>query len=101
MILLYDNDHVPTPPPLFGDEVNLLVIGDTMAWIPAFVVPAIQNLVIGEEDDSNEGNHQFQGEAESGGGEEVARCRSCSVRAELQRDGSDCRSTASTNNRRE
>ena len=98
---MYDNDHVPTPPPLYGHELNLLVIGDTMAWIPAFVVPAIQNLVIGEEDDSNEGNHQLQGEAQRENAPKDDRCRSCPMWPELLCERPDCRHAPRDGDRRE
>lgn len=98
---MHDNDHVPTPPPLYGHELNLLVIGDTMAWMPAFVVPAIQNLVIGEEDDSNEGNHQFQGKAQREDAPKANRCRGCPMWPELLCDRPDCRHAPRDGNRRE
>ena len=98
---MHDNDHVPTPPPLYSHELNLLVIGDTMAWIPAFVVPAIQNLVIGEEDDSNEGNHQLQGEAQRENAPKANRCRSCPMWPELLCKRPDCRHAPRDGDRRE
>ncbi len=98
---MHDNDHVPTPPPLYGHELNLLVIGDTMAWIPAFVVPAIQNLVIGEEDDSNEGDRQLQRKAQRENAPETDRCRSCPMWPELLCERPDCRHAPSNGNRRE
>lgn len=93
-----NNDHVPTPPVMFCDT---LVIGDTMAWIPAFVVPAIQNLVIGEEDDSNEGNHQLQGEAQRESPSKANRCRGCPMWPELLCERPDCRHAPRDGNRRE
>lgn len=98
---MYDNDHVPTPPPLYGHELNLLVIGEKMAWIPAFVVPAIQNFVIGEEDDSDEGDCQFQGETQREDPPKASRCRSCPMWPELLCDRPDCRHAPSNGNRRE
>ena len=98
---MYDNDHVPTPPPLYGHELNLLVIGEKMAWIPAFVVPAIQNLVIGEEDDSNEGNHQLQGKAQRENTPKANRCRCCPMWPELLCERPDCRHAPRHGNSRE
>lgn len=98
---MYDNDHVPTPLPLYSHELNLLVIGDTMAWIPAFVVPAIQNLVIGEEDDSNEGNHQLQRKAQREDPPKANRCRSCPMWPELLCERPDCRHAPRDGNCRE
>ena len=88
---MYDNDHVPTPPPLYSHELNLLVIGEKMAWIPAFVVPAIQNLVIGEEDDKDESNHQLQGKAQREDTPKASRCRGCPMWPELLCKRPDCR----------
>ena len=96
---MYDNDHVPDVPPLFDGELSLLVIGDTMTWIPAFVVPAVQNLVIGEDD--YETDNQLQGETESGSGGEATRCRSCPMWAELLCERSDCRLAPCHSDRRE
>ena len=96
---MHDNDHVPTPPPLYGHELNLLVIGEKMAWIPAFVVPAIQNLVIGE--DSDEGNHQLQGKAQRENAPKTNRCRSCPMWPELLCDRPDCRHAPRHGDRRE
>ena len=98
---MHDNDHVPTPPPLYSHELNLLVIGDVMAWMPEFVVPAIQNLVIGEEDDSNEGNHQLQGEAQRENAPKANRCRSCPMWPELLCKRPDCRHAPRDGDRRE
>ena len=98
---MYDNDHVPTPPPLYSHELNLLVIGEKMAWIPAFVVPAIQNLVIGEEDDSNEGNHQLQGKAQRENAPKANRCRGCPMWPELLCERPDCRHAPRDGDRRE
>ena len=98
---MYDNDHVPTPPPLYGHELNLLVIGEKMAWMPAFVVPAIQNLVIGEEDDSNEGNHQLQRKAQRENTPKANRCRGCPMWPELLCDRPDCRHAPRHGSRRE
>ena len=98
---MHDNDHVPTPPPLYSHELNLLVIGEKMAWIPAFVVPAIQNLVIGEEDDSNEGDYQLQGKAQRENAPKTNRCRSCPMWPELLCDRPDCRHAPRDGNRRE
>ena len=98
---MHDNDHVPTPPPLYSHELNLLVIGEKMAWIPAFVVPAIQNLVIGEEDDSDEGNHQLQGKAQREDTSKANRCRSCPMWPELLCDRPDCRHAPRDGDRRE
>lgn len=86
---MYDNDHVPTPPPLYSHELNLLVIGDVMAWMPAFVVPAIQNLVI--EGDSDEGNRQLQGKAQREDPPKANRCRGCPMWPELLCERPDCR----------
>lgn len=98
---MYDNDHVPTPPPLYSHELNLLVIGEKMAWIPAFVVPAIQNLVIGEEDDSDEGDHQLQGKAQRENTSEADRCRGCPMWPELLCERPDCRHAPRHGDRRE
>lgn len=98
---MYDNDHVPTPPPLYSHELNLLVIGEKMAWIPAFVVPAIQTLVIGEEDDSDESDHQLQGKAQRENASATDRCRSCPMWPELLCDRPDCRHAPCHGNRRE
>ena len=98
---MYDNDHVPTPPPLYSDTLNLLVIGNTMAWIPAFVVPAIQNLVIGEEDDSDESNHQLQGKAQREDASKADRCRGCPMWPELLCHRPDCRHAPRDGSRRE
>ena len=98
---MYDNDHVPTPPPLYSHELNLLVIGDVMAWMPAFVVPALQNLVIGEEDDSNESNHQLQGKAQREDTSEANRCRGCPMWSELLCERPDCRHAPSNGDCRE
>lgn len=96
---MHDNDHVPTPPPLYGHELNLLVIGDTMAWIPAFVVPAIQNLVIGG--DSDEGDYQFQRETEQKNAPDANRCRCCPMWPELLCERPDCRHASSDGDCRE
>lgn len=96
---MYDNDHVPTPPPLHSHELNLLVIGDVMAWMPAFVVPTIQNLVIGS--DSGESDCQLQGEAERKDTPDVNRCRSCPMWPELLCKRPDCRHAPSNGDCRE
>ena len=98
---MYDNDHVPTPPPLYSHELNLLVIGDTMVWIPAFVVPAIQNLVIGEESDEDEGNCQLQGKARREDPPKADRCRGCPMWPELLCERPDCRHAPCHGDRRE
>ena len=95
---MYDNDHVPTPPPLYSHELNLLVIGEKMAWIPAFVVPAIQNLVIGEEDDPNEGNHQLQRKAQR---ENTPKANRCRMWPDLLCERPDCRHAPRDGDRRE
>ena len=96
---MHDNDHVPTPPPLYGHELNLLVIGDTMAWIPAFVVPALLNLRAEEEDREND--NQLQRKAQPTAGEKTTRCRSCHMWPELLCDRPDCRHAPRDGNRRE
>ena len=96
---MYDNDHVPTPPPLYSHELNLLVIGEKMAWIPAFVVPAIQNLRAEEED--HEGDNQLQGEAHRENTPKADRCRCCPMWPELLCERPDCRHAPRDGNRRE
>ena len=96
---MYDNDHVPTPPPLYSYELNLLVIGEKMAWIPAFVVPAIQNLRAEEED--HEGDNQLQGEAHRENTPKADRCRCCPMWPELLCERPDCRHAPRDGNRRE
>ena len=76
---MYDNDHVPTPPPLYGHELSLLVIGD----------------------DSNEGNHQLQGKAQREDAPKANRCRCCPMWPELLCERPDCRHAPRDGNRRE
>ena len=93
----------PVPPPMYGAEIWLKISeeGELVPWIPAFVVPAIQNLVIGEEDDSNEGNHQLQGKAQREDTPKANRCRGCPMWPELLCDRPDCRHAPRHGSRRE
>ena len=96
---MHDNDHVPTPPPLYGHELNLLVIGDTMAWIPAFVVPALLNLRAEEEDREND--NQLQRKAQREDTPKANRCRCCPMWPELLCERPDCRHAPHHGDRRE
>lgn len=70
-----------------------------MPWTPAFVVPAIQNLVIGS--DSDEGNHQLQRKAQREDTPKANRCRCCPMWPELLCERPDCRHAPRDGNRRE
>lgn len=93
----------PVPPPIYGAEIWLKISeeGELVPWIPAFVVPAIQNLVIEEEDDSNEGDYQLQRKAQREDASKADRCRGCPMWPELLCDRPDCRHAPRHGSRRE